>query len=262
MERLVPGLRWPEEMVARSRSQPRRFAPELFGRLPSRYDLLSLVLSFGQDRRWRGAAVDRVEAGPESLVLDVATGPAGVALAVAGTTGARVVGVDVTEGMVRQGRFNVARRGGSDRVQLLVGRGEQLPFADGTFDALTFSYLLRYVADPEATLAELARVVRAGGTISSLEFLRPACPLWWALWWVYTRAVLPVAGGILGGRAWYEVGRFLGPSITEHDRRYPLGWMQEAWRRAGITEVGARPMSLGGGLVMWGRKAPGPGPHG
>jgi demethylmenaquinone methyltransferase/2-methoxy-6-polyprenyl-1,4-benzoquinol methylase len=259
---MIPGPGWPAQMVARSRSQPGRFAPDLFGRLPSRYDLLSLVLSFGQDRRWRAAAVERVEGDQESLVLDVATGPAGVALAVAGATGARVVGVDVTEGMVRQGRFNVARRGGSDRVQLLVGRGERLPFADGTFDALTFSYLLRYVADPAATLGELARVVRPGGTMASLEFLRPPSPVWRSLWWGYTRAVLPVAGGILGGRAWYDVGRFLGPSITEHDRRYPLAWMVDAWRRAGINEVGARAMSLGGGLVMWGRRGPALEPHG
>lgn len=242
-------------MVRRSQEQPNRFARELFGGLPSRYDLLALLLSLGQDRRWRSAVVERTAAGPRGLVCDVATGPAGVALAVERATAARVVGVDLTESMLRQGRWNVERRGRSGRISLLVGRGEQLPFADATFDALTFSYLLRYVADPEGTLGELARVVRPGGTVASLEFHVPPGPLWRPLWWLYTRAVLPLAGGLLGGREWFDVGRFLGPSITEHYRRYPLPWTVGAWRRAGLEEVGARTMSLGGGLVMWGTRA-------
>ena len=73
-------------------------------------------------------------------------------------------------------------------------------------------------------------------------------------WWLYTRAVLPVAGAVHGGRAWFDVGRFLGPSISEHYRRHPVDWTAAAWERAGITDVGVRRMSLGGGLVMWGRR--------
>jgi demethylmenaquinone methyltransferase/2-methoxy-6-polyprenyl-1,4-benzoquinol methylase len=115
--------------------------------------------------------------------------------------------------------------------------------------------LLRYVAEPESTLAELARVVRPGGTVASLEFAVPPNRFWWAAWWLYTRAVLPVAGAVLGGRAWLDVGRFLGPSISDHYRRYPVDWTVAAWQRAGITDVGVRRMSLGGGLVMWGRRA-------
>ncbi|MGH9065060.1 MAG: class I SAM-dependent methyltransferase [Acidimicrobiales bacterium] len=244
-------------MVARSRAEPNRFATELFAGLPSRYDVLAAVLSLGQDRRWRAATVERTLAGPTSKVLDVATGPAGVALAVEARTGAMVVGVDVTEAMLRQGRQNVVRRGRQDRIQLLVGRGEELPFRDATFDALTFTYLLRYVADPAGTLAELARVVRPGGTIASLEFHLPPLPVWRPLWWMYTRAVLPAAGGLLGGREWYDVGRFLGPSITAHYRRHPVPRTMAAWREAGIDGVGARTMSLGGGLVMWGTRAGG-----
>jgi demethylmenaquinone methyltransferase/2-methoxy-6-polyprenyl-1,4-benzoquinol methylase len=137
----------------------------------------------------------------------------------------------------------------------VAGRGEQLPFPDQCFDALTFTYLLRYVADPEATIAELLRVVRPGGVVSSLEFYLPSGPLWRPLWWLYTRAVLPAAGYATGGREWFDVGRFLGPSISQHYRRYPLGWHVEAWRRAGAVDVQARVMSLGGGVVIWGRKA-------
>jgi demethylmenaquinone methyltransferase/2-methoxy-6-polyprenyl-1,4-benzoquinol methylase len=141
-----------------------------------------------------------------------------------------------------------------DPPRLLVGRAERLPFPDATFDALTFTYLMRYVADPAATLKELARVVRPGGCVASLEFAVPSHPLWRAGWVLYTRLVLPLAGFAMGGREWSRVGRFLGPSISEHYHRYPDSWMQDAWRAAGLESIGSRRMSVGGGLVMWGRK--------
>ena len=108
--------------------------------------------------------------------------------------------------------------------------------------------------DPKETLRELARVVKPGGTVASLEFFVPPDPLWRSLWWLYTRLLLPVAGLITGGRDWFRVGRFLGPNISEHYRRYPLSWTEDAWRAAGFVDVGVRVMSLGGGLVMWGRR--------
>ncbi len=236
---------------------PNRFAQELFTPLPDRYDRLAEWLSLGQNRRWRRAMVDRILPGHPRLVLDVASGPAGVALELADRTAARVVGIDLTLDMLRQGRRTVAAKGKADQVQLVAGRAEQMPFADHTFDALTFTYLLRYVNDPQATLTELARVVKPGGVVASLEFLLPKSRFWRFWWWGYTRMVLPVAGLVTGGRAWFEVGRFLGPNISDHYRRYPVGWTVEAWRRAGFVEVGVRRMSLGGGLVMWGRRADG-----
>ena len=242
--------------ITRSRRQPNEFARQLFAPLPPRYDRLAAILSLGQNGRWRTAMVDHVVEQAPGLILDVATGPAGVACLLADRTAGQVVGIDVSEDMLREGAANVARRGLDGRVALLLGRGEQLPFVDASFDALTFTYLLRYVADPAATLAELARVVKPGGPIASMEFAVPAAP-WWRLAWVgYTRLVLPVAGWLTGGSGWYRVGRFLGPSITTHYRRYPVAWTVDAWRAAGIDDVGTRAMSLGGGLVMWGRRAP------
>jgi demethylmenaquinone methyltransferase/2-methoxy-6-polyprenyl-1,4-benzoquinol methylase len=139
-------------------------------------------------------------------------------------------------------------------VRVAAGRADQLPFADATFDAVTFSYLLRYVDSPAATNAEMARCLRPGGTLACLEFHVPPRPAWRAAWWCYTRLALPVLGGIAGGPAWYRVGRFLGPSISAHYRQHPLSWHVSAWRAAGLADVGTELMSLGGGLVMWGRK--------
>jgi demethylmenaquinone methyltransferase/2-methoxy-6-polyprenyl-1,4-benzoquinol methylase len=165
-----------------------------------------------------------------------------------------VAGVDLTEAMLRRGMANIGRRGRTGRIHLVAGRGEQLPFADATFDALTFTYLLRYVADPAATIRELVRVVKPGGQVASLEFHVPPNPVWHGLWVVYTRALLPVAGWVTGGRQWWKVGRFLGPSISAHYRRYPTEWHRQAWLAAGVEDVQVRLMSLGGGLVMSGRK--------
>lgn len=199
--------------------------------------------------------VGRAVAGSPRSILDVATGPAGVARQLARRSGAQVVGLDVTEAMLDQAKTNIARDGLESRVALVRASGEQLPFPDDSFDAVTFTYLLRYVGDPQAVVAELARVLRPGGVLASLEFSVPSAPFWWASWWLYTRVVLPLAGAVTGGREWYDVGRFLGPSITNHYRKYPVAWTEQAWSKAGISEVGLRQMSLGGGLVMWGRKA-------
>jgi len=238
-----------------SPDDPNRFARELYSVLPRRYDLLAEILSMGQNRRWRREAVGHLVAKAPEQVLDVATGTAGVALDLAARTGARVTGVDLTEEMLRRGARRVADTGRTPRISLLAGRAEQLPFGDATFDGMTFSYLLRYVADPRATLRELARVVKPGGPVASLEFHVPPNPLWRAAWWLYTRLGLPAAGLLTGGREWLRVGRFLGPSISGHYRRYPCDWTVEAWRDAGFVEVGWRLMSLGGGLVMWGTRA-------
>src|SRR5580704_492400 len=231
-------------------SGPNRFARELFDPLPARYDRLAEILSFGQNGRWRSAMVDRVlpAAGNEpGVILDVASGTAGVALQLERRGGFKVVGVDLTEAMLRQGRRRVAAAGKSSRIGLVAGRAEQLPFPDRHFDAMTVTYLLRYVQDPQATLTELARVLRPGGTMASL--------VWGPASWAYTRLLLPAGGLALGGREWYRVGRFLGPNISAHYRRYPVSWTVQAWQKAGFTDVSARVMSLGGGLVMWGTRA-------
>ena len=233
------------------------FAQDLFTPLPARYDRLAELLSFGQNGRWRRAMVDQIVPAPGNVVLDVASGTAGVALQLASRTGARVVGVDLTEHMLRRGKANVTAAGRASRISLVAGRAEQLPLPDASVDALTFTYLLRYVDDPQATLAELARVVRPGGRVASLEFCVPPSPFWHAAWWLYTRLLLPLGGLVTGGREWFEVGRFLGPSISRHYRSYPVAWTEQAWRNAGFTDVGVELMSLGGGLVMWGTRSGG-----
>ena len=223
-------------------------ARALFAPLGPTYDRTAAVLSFGQDPRWRRFLVSRTEAGPGSTVLDVATGTGAVARELLARKGCTVVGLDQSPQMLAE-----ARRRLPPDVKLVESRAEQLPFPDGAFDALTFTYLLRYVEDPAAVLRELARVVRPGGTIAGLEFAVPH-GLWRPLWELYVRVGLPAAGRALS-RGWAEVGDFLGPSIRDFYGRYPEARLLELWWDAGIRDVRARRMSLGGGIVTWGRRA-------
>jgi demethylmenaquinone methyltransferase / 2-methoxy-6-polyprenyl-1,4-benzoquinol methylase len=109
------------------------------------------------------------------------------------------------------------------------------------------------VDDPGATMKELARVLKPGGRIASLEFAVPSFPLWRWLWTLYTHIGLPVLGRAVS-REWAHTGRFLAHSIPNFYERYSMGRVVELWREAGITDVEIRPMSLGGCVVMWGSK--------
>jgi demethylmenaquinone methyltransferase / 2-methoxy-6-polyprenyl-1,4-benzoquinol methylase len=237
--------------MASNRSQRKQHALELFEGLPARYDELGAALSLFQDPRWRRAAVEAVAAEPGDRVLDVACGTGLVSRALVDRWGCRVVGIDQSAAMLARARAKLAEDPRlAARVTLVEGEAESLPFADREFDHLTFTYLLRYVDDPAATLRELARVVKPGGRVSSLEFCVPR-GLWLWPWRLYTRVGLPVLGR-LASRSWFEVGRFLGPSIESLYRDHPLRRQVELWQAAGIGRVEVRRMSLGGGVVIWG----------
>ncbi|TMC35828.1 MAG: methyltransferase domain-containing protein [Chloroflexi bacterium] len=224
-------------------------AGRIFSGISGSYDRVAAILSLGQDPRWRHAAVEAIDARPDDRVLDVATGTGMVAAELVRRYGCHVVGLDQSADMLARAR---ERDGVFDEI--VLGRAEKLPFADATFDHLTFTYLLRYVDDPAATMRELARVVRPGGHIASVEFGLPS-GLWRALWWMYTRIGLPVAGRVVSVK-WSAVGAFLGPSIERFYRAHPQAAIEQYWRDAGLSAVRTRRMSLGGGIVMSATRSP------
>jgi demethylmenaquinone methyltransferase / 2-methoxy-6-polyprenyl-1,4-benzoquinol methylase len=224
---------------------PRKLhALELFQGLPRFYDQVGAIMSFGQDPRWRRALVDAVDPRPGQRILDVASGTGMVAFALAERAGCEVVGLDQSPAML-----GVARSRADGRVSFVQGEAEHLPFSDSEFDALSFTYLLRYVDDPAATMRELARVVKPGGRIGMLEFDVPHSPPLKALWRVHARVGLPLLGRAVS-RSWYDVGRFLGPNIEQFHAGHPN--LPQLWNDAGIHQVTQRRMSFGAGLVMWG----------
>jgi demethylmenaquinone methyltransferase / 2-methoxy-6-polyprenyl-1,4-benzoquinol methylase len=242
--------------VSTDASSPRKArAIELFRGLPERYDELSAALSFWQDPRWRRALVDAVAPAAGERILDVATGTGMVAAELLARDGdCTVVGLDQSAEMLARARARFASGPDRERVELIAGQAEQLPFADASFDALTFTYLLRYVDDPPATMRELARVLKPGGRIASLEFGVPPRRLPRLAWRFYTAVGLPALGRLCS-REWYEVGRFLGPSIAGFYARHPLPAIVGYWEAACLEDVRVRRMSLGGGVVMSAKRA-------
>jgi demethylmenaquinone methyltransferase/2-methoxy-6-polyprenyl-1,4-benzoquinol methylase len=141
----------------------------------------------------------------------------------------------------------------SGRIFPILGSADRLPFSEDAFDAVTFTYLLRYVEDPASTLAELARVLRPGGTLASLEFFRPDQPVLHAGWWAYTRGVMPWVGAAVSP-AWASTARFLGPDISRFYRVHPLPAQIRWWQDAGLRHVRSRAFFGGTWIVIRGVK--------
>jgi ubiquinone/menaquinone biosynthesis methyltransferase len=230
------------------RSSPPNDARRIFSGIGATYERAGAVLSFGQDARWRARLVDSLHAAPRDVVLDVATGTGLVARAVSERYGCEVVGLDRSADMLSA----AAARDG--HIPLVRARAESLPFADESFDHLTFTYLLRYVDDPAATMRELARVVRPGGRIAALDFGLPPNPLLRAMWRVYTSIGLPLFGRAISSR-WASVGAFLRGSIERFNAAHPQHDVERNWREAGLVDVQVSHMSFGAGVVMTAVKA-------
>jgi demethylmenaquinone methyltransferase/2-methoxy-6-polyprenyl-1,4-benzoquinol methylase len=229
-------------------------ARALFAPLGGDYDRWAAILSFAQDPRWRHFLVEHVPVGPDAQVLDVATGTGAIARALVRRYGCRVVGVDQSPQMLEGARERVGQAGLSDRIELRLGSAEELDLAEGSFDALTAGYLLRYVDDPLRTLSDLLRLVRPGGPFALLDFSVPPNPVARGLWHLYTGVGLPVLGRLVSP-GWAEVGHYLRPSITAFDAAYPPPALRELLLEAGAANVNTRRLSLGGGLVAWGVRA-------
>jgi len=171
----------------------RRYVRSLFARIADRYDLITRVLSYGQDRRWKRRLVDLASPAPGLRALDLATGTGDIAFALA-AKGAGVVGVDVTFRMIELAIAKTAASPGGAAPRFLVGNMTALPFPSASFDVVTTGYGLRNVPDLPGALGEIRRVLRPGGRMLSLDFNRPRNALVRRAYFVYLQAI----GGALG----------------------------------------------------------------
>lgn len=215
--------------------QPRAVA-EMFDDVAPRYDLTNDVISMGQDRLWRHATRAAVTARPGERVLDLAAGT-GTSSESFADAGVGVVPCDFSIGMVRVGK---ARR---PDLPFVAGDATALPFADASFDAVTISFGLRNVVDPEAALREMLRVTRPGGRVVVCEFSMPRWAPWRAVYSAYLTGVLPrVAGAVAANPEAYS---YLAESIQ--DWPDPVG-LAGVMHRAGWRSVAYR--NLSGGVVV------------
>jgi len=189
----------------------RRYVRALFATIADRYDFITVLLSYGQDRRWKRRLIDLAAPGPGTHALDLATGTGDIAFVVA-ERGARVVGLDVTRRMIELARQKAGR---PPSPLFLVGDMTALPFASRSFDLVTTGYGLRNVPDLGAAIDEMARVLKPGGQALSLDFDRPANAFVRAVYLAYLTAVGSTLGWLLHRDP--DTYRYIPASI----RKYP-----------------------------------------
>ena len=231
-----------------------RFAKRLFAGIAPQYERMGALLSFGQDARWRRFLVSRSNAVPGGRVLDVAAGTQLVSRALAAGRNVHVVAIDQSEPMLRAGGEPNRLAGLEGMIRPVLGQAEHLPFGDGSFDSVSFTYLLRYVDDPAAEVQELARVLRPGGSIAMLEFSVPEAPLARLGWWVQTRVVMRLLGTAVSP-AWARTTAFLGPNISRFVAEHPIEEWVRWFQAAGIRHVRTRSFLFGSAVVLWGVKS-------
>lgn len=185
---------------------------QMFDGIAERYDLLNRLISLGIDQRWRRETVDALQLGQEAEVLDLATGTGDLALLAARRhPSARLVGVDPSTRMMEVGQRKIATQGLGDRIQLLAGDAQSLPFEDNSFDGVMMGFGIRNVPDRAQALREMARVTRPGGRVAILELSEPQNGVLGALARFHMHRVVPWMGSILSGAREY---RYLPQSIS------------------------------------------------
>ena len=215
----------------------------MFGRIARRYDLMNTLITVGMDVSWRRRAVRAARAPHGGRALDVGTGTAKLALALArAMPDGQVVGVDVVAPMLRQARTSILRDPAGGRVQLALADALALPFADASFDCATTAFVIRNVADVGAAFAELRRVVRPGGRVVCLELTQVRVPLWGALFGLYFGRVVPLVGRLVAGDSGAytylpsSVAAFLAPEHLAAEMARS-GLREVHWRRLGLGTV-------------------------
>jgi demethylmenaquinone methyltransferase/2-methoxy-6-polyprenyl-1,4-benzoquinol methylase len=212
----------------------------MFDRIARRYDMVNRVLSFGLDKGWRKKTVKRLQLGTNARVLDVATGTGDLAIDIARLTpGATVVGLDPSTQMLEIAKAKLAKRGLEDRITLVEGDAQELPYQACEMDAATIAFGIRNVPDRARALRELARVVRPGGRVAVLELGEPRKGLLGHAARFHTRHVVPKLGALLSGSREYA---YLQKSIAAFP---PAAEFAALMERSGLHVIEVLPLTFG-----------------
>ncbi|MCL4244455.1 MAG: ubiquinone/menaquinone biosynthesis methyltransferase [Candidatus Dadabacteria bacterium] len=210
----------------------------LFDKVAGRYDSLNTFFSMGMDRLGRRRLARAVSG--SKTVLDIATGTGEVAIETVDVLPeARVFGVDPSPEMLLLARKKLVSRGLSERISLARSRAEELPFKDGSFDAVTIAFGIRNTVDPALSLSEMRRVLRPGGKAAVLEFAIPRQKLFAPLYLFYFKNILPLVGSLFGTKSEYK---YLSDSTTAFPQREKF---LELMEKSGLTPEKSVEMMLG-----------------
>ncbi len=212
----------------------------MFDGIARRYDLLNRVISLGIDQSWRKKTVEALRLTPGARILDLATGTGDLAIMVAETEpSATVVGLDPSMGMLDVARDKIVRQRLADRIELVNGDAQALPFPDLSFDGVCMAFGIRNVPDREQALREMARVTKPGGRIAILELSEPRSGLIGPLARFHIHTVVPYVGALLSGRREYH---YLQRSIAAFP---PPDEFTQRMVSAGLDAIETRPLTFG-----------------
>jgi len=220
------------------------YVRQTFNDIAAKYDLMNTLMSFGLDKSWRRRAVKEVGARLGHHILDVCCGTGQLSLALAEHVGSqgKVVGLDFSENMLAKARANIADSPYMSRIELVQGDAMNLPFADNTFDGATVGWGLRNLPDLRQGIKEMARVVKPGGYVVSLDMAKPEIPVFKQLYWLYFEKIVPLMGKIWAGKK--SAYQYLYHSAREFPSQRELAAI---FRECGLSNTAY--YNLAGGVV-------------
>lgn len=222
----------------------------MFDNVASKYDLLNRVLSGGVDIYWRKKALSMLKGRKNDLILDIATGTGDLAIeATKILKPEKIIGVDISQGMLNEGKIKIKKLGLEDKIEMQLGDSEKLLFDDNTFDSVIVSFGVRNFQDLLKGLTDMNRVLKSGGSCLIIEFSKPKNVIFKNLYWFYSTRILPVIGKLISkDRSAYTY-------LPESVKAFPDGEdFLKVYRQAGFKEVKAIPLTFGICSVYLGTK--------
>jgi len=229
------------------------YVRNLFSKVPSEYDLLLALLTFGQDKHWRARVVGKTRPGHNGgIALDVATGTGLLAGDLGQNVGSSglVVGVDLTLSMLQTAKARLRSRGQGSRTDWVLARAESLPFRDDSFQSSTISLALRNVSDASKTIEEMTRTTARGGAVVSLDFARPSNRFVRLIYYDYLLGVFPLIGRTVS-EAWGKTLSYLGRSILRARTGDQIARLMD---KAGLANATSVPLTMGIVCLVQGTK--------
>lgn len=222
---------------------------EMFDTISKEYDGLNRVISFGIDLRWRKKVIQWVASFSPDTVLDIATGTGDLAVALCKTTASKIVGLDISPGMLAVGKQKVKDHKAENRVSMILGDGEKLPFQDAHFDAVTIAFGVRNFENLNQGLSEVYRVLKKNGALVILETSVPTNPLFKLGYFFHTRLLLPLIGRV------FSKDKVAYSYLSESAAKFPFGdAFNNILQKNGFTQTKHYPQTMGVATIYVARK--------
>lgn len=213
---------------------------QMFDNISGNYDGLNRVISFGVDVKWRKKVIKLVKAISPQSVLDIATGTGDLAISMTETNASRIVGLDISEGMLAVGRKKIKEKGLTQRIEMIQADSEALPFEDNTFDAITVAFGIRNFEHLEKGLSEIFRVLKPNGLFVILETSVPTKFPFRQGYFFHTRVILPVIGKL------FSKDKVAYSYLSESAASFPYGEeLNNILRKIGFISVEDKPQTFG-----------------